>query len=176
MSSSVSVRNLRKQFGDTRALQDVSFEVESGELFGFIGPDGGGKTTLFRTLVTLLIPDAGTARVLGLDVVRDLWKLRRRIALRKYFPFRSKAHTKMYCTCNNVACQDRRTKGGNSVRECVQCGSPVPIPDPKCLCEDSCDRCGNRRCDTRQNEVGNCIRDLVGCRLLAACRYDERNC
>jgi ABC-type multidrug transport system ATPase subunit len=85
MSSSVSVRNLRKQFGDTRALQDVSFEVESGELFGFIGPDGGGKTTLFRILVTLLIPDAGTARVLGLDVVRDLWKLRRRIG---YMPGR----------------------------------------------------------------------------------------
>jgi ABC-type multidrug transport system ATPase subunit len=85
MSSSVSARNLRKQFGDTRALDDVSFEVERGELFGFIGPDGGGKTTLFRILVTLLRPDAGDATVLGLDVVRDLWALRQRVG---YMPGR----------------------------------------------------------------------------------------
>ena len=85
MSSSVSVHSLRKRFGDTRAVDNVSFEVEDGELFGFIGPDGGGKTTLFRILVTLLTPDAGNARVLGLDVVRDLWALRRRIG---YMPGR----------------------------------------------------------------------------------------
>lgn len=85
MSSSVIVRSLRKQFGDTRALDDVSFNVEAGELFGFIGPDGGGKTTLFRILVTLLVPDAGDARVLGLDVVRDVWTLRQRIG---YMPGR----------------------------------------------------------------------------------------
>ena len=65
MSSSVSARSLRKRFGDTCALDDVSFEIDSGELFGFIGPDGGGKTTLFRVLVTLLTPDAGDATVLG---------------------------------------------------------------------------------------------------------------
>src|SRR5688572_1580524 len=85
MSSSVSARSLRKQFGETRALDDVSFDVEAGELFGFIGPDGGGKTTLFRILVTLMTPDAGDAQVLGLDVVRDLWALRRRIG---YMPGR----------------------------------------------------------------------------------------
>ncbi len=85
MSSSVSVRSLRKQFGDTRALDDVSFEVETGELFGFIGPDGGGKTTLFRILVTLLLPDGGAATVLGRDVVRDLWALRQRVG---YMPGR----------------------------------------------------------------------------------------
>ena len=85
MSSSVSARSLRKRFGETRALDDLSFDVETGELFGFIGPDGGGKTTLFRILVTLLVPDGGTARVLGLDVVRDLWTLRRRVG---YMPGR----------------------------------------------------------------------------------------
>jgi ABC-type multidrug transport system ATPase subunit len=85
MSSSVSARSLRKQFGGTRALDDVSFDVEPGELFGFIGPDGGGKTTLFRILVTLLVPDGGDARVLGLDVVRDLWALRQRVG---YMPGR----------------------------------------------------------------------------------------
>ena len=85
MSSSVSARSLRKQFGETRALDDVSFDVEAGELFGFIGPDGGGKSTLFRILVTLMTPDSGDARVLGLDVVRDLWALRRRVG---YMPGR----------------------------------------------------------------------------------------
>ena len=85
MSSSVSARSLRKRFGDTCALDDVSFEIDSGELFGFIGPDGGGKTTLFRILVTLLRPDGGDATVLGRDVVRDMWTLRQRVG---YMPGR----------------------------------------------------------------------------------------
>jgi ABC-type lipopolysaccharide export system ATPase subunit/predicted RNA methylase len=67
------------------ALDDVSVSIGRGELFGFIGPDGGGKTTLFRILVTLLVPESGTARVLGRDVVKDLWDLRRRIG---YMPGR----------------------------------------------------------------------------------------
>ena len=74
-----------KRFGPTTALDDVSVSIERGELFGFIGPDGGGKTTLFRILVTLLIPDSGSARVLGRDVVKELWDLRRRIG---YMPGR----------------------------------------------------------------------------------------
>jgi len=77
--------HLVKRFGATTALDDVSVTVGRGELFGFIGPDGGGKTTLFRILVTLLIPDSGSARVLGRDVVKDLWDLRRRIG---YMPGR----------------------------------------------------------------------------------------
>ena len=79
MSSSVSASKLAKRFDGTGALDEVSFDVEKGELFGFIGPDGAGKTTLFRVLVTLLVPDAGRATVLGLDIVRDMWALRRRI-------------------------------------------------------------------------------------------------
>jgi ABC-type multidrug transport system ATPase subunit len=93
MSISVAADKLAKRFagsahgaGDgTTALDGVSFAVRSGELFGFIGPDGGGKTTLFRILVTLLTPDAGTATVLGLDVVRDLWAIRQRVG---YMPGR----------------------------------------------------------------------------------------
>ena len=77
--------HLVTRFGATTALDDVSVTVGRGDLFGFIGPDGGGKTTLFRILVTLLIPDSGTARVLGRDVVKDLWDLRRRIG---YMPGR----------------------------------------------------------------------------------------
>lgn len=77
--------HLVKRFGGTTALDDVSVTIGRGELFGFIGPDGGGKTTLFRILVTLLVPDSGIARVLGRDVVKDLWDLRRRIG---YMPGR----------------------------------------------------------------------------------------
>jgi ABC-2 type transport system ATP-binding protein len=84
-SHAVEVRSLTRRFGDTVAVRDVSFDVGPGELYGVIGPDGAGKTTLFRILVTLLLPDAGTARVLGLDVVKDLWSLRKRIG---YMPGR----------------------------------------------------------------------------------------
>ena len=81
----VVVHDLAKRFGDTIALDGLSFDVNEAELFGFIGPDGAGKTTLFRILVTLILPDAGTAHVLGLDVVRDLWAIRARVG---YMPGR----------------------------------------------------------------------------------------
>ena len=76
---------LTRQFEAVTALEHVSFEVQPGELFGFVGPDGGGKTTLFRILVTLLLPDSGRATVLGLDVVRDLWQIRQKVG---YMPGR----------------------------------------------------------------------------------------
>ena len=81
----VEARGLVRRFGDHAALDNVSFDVEPGELYGIIGPDGSGKTTLFRILVTLLLPDEGTARVLGRDVVKDLWDLRTRVG---YMPGR----------------------------------------------------------------------------------------
>ena len=81
----VEARGLVRRFGDDAALREVSFEVRPGELYGVIGPDGAGKTTLFRILVTLLLPDAGSALVLGRDVVKDLWELRTRIG---YMPGR----------------------------------------------------------------------------------------
>jgi drug efflux transport system ATP-binding protein len=83
--TAVNAEGLVKRFADTTALDAVSFTVNTGELFGFIGPDGAGKTTLFRILTTLLVPDGGSARVLGHDVVRDLWKLRRLVG---YMPGR----------------------------------------------------------------------------------------
>jgi ABC-2 type transport system ATP-binding protein len=85
MTVAVAVERLVKRYDAVVALSDVSFEVEHGELFGFIGPDGGGKTSLFRILATLLVPDSGSARVLGRDVVRDMWALRRIIG---YMPGR----------------------------------------------------------------------------------------
>ena len=81
----LSVSGLGKKFGDTIALEDVSLEVRAAELFGLVGPDGGGKTTLFRILTTLLVPGTGTATVLGLDVVRDMWAIRARVG---YMPGR----------------------------------------------------------------------------------------
>jgi ABC-2 type transport system ATP-binding protein len=83
--TAVSVRGVAKRFGETVALAGISFDVRPGELFGFIGPDGAGKTTLFRILTTLLLPDEGEASVLGVDAVRGMWELRRRVG---YMPGR----------------------------------------------------------------------------------------
>ena len=76
---SISVRALSKSYGRVQALHDVSFDVEHGKIFGLIGPDGSGKTTLFRILTTLLLADAGKASVDGFDVVRDMNDIRKRV-------------------------------------------------------------------------------------------------
>ena len=81
----VLAESITRRFGGVTALDQITFEVQPGELFGFVGPDGGGKTTLFRILVTLLLPDRGRASVLGLDVVRDLWQIRQKVG---YMPGR----------------------------------------------------------------------------------------
>ncbi|HKB09059.1 MAG TPA: ABC transporter ATP-binding protein [Vicinamibacterales bacterium] len=78
-SAAVVADAIEKRFDRTQALAGISFTIEAGELFGFVGPDGGGKTTLFRILTTLMLPTAGRAQVLGRDVVRDLWALRLRV-------------------------------------------------------------------------------------------------
>lgn len=85
MNPAINIRNIRKAYGETLALKDVSFSVKPGELFGLIGPDGAGKTTLFRILTTLLLADSGEASVLGLDVVNDYAALRSRVG---YMPGR----------------------------------------------------------------------------------------
>jgi ABC-2 type transport system ATP-binding protein len=81
----VVVENLSKSYKKVRALDNISFEAEKGEIFGFIGPDGAGKTSLFRIMVTLLLPDEGKANVLGLDVVKDYKKIRKLVG---YMPGR----------------------------------------------------------------------------------------
>jgi len=85
LQAPLEVRGVSKRFDETVALADVSFDVKAGELFGLVGPDGAGKTTLFRILTTLLLPNSGSATVLGLDVVRDLWAIRSRVG---YMPGR----------------------------------------------------------------------------------------
>ncbi len=72
----ISVKNITKKYGDITAINNLSFEINKGELFGFIGPDGAGKTTLFRVLTTLLLPDEGTASVAGYDVVKGYKEIR----------------------------------------------------------------------------------------------------
>src|SRR5690349_14688516 len=72
---------LKKSFGDVRALDGVDLEVATGTVLGLLGPNGAGKTTTVRVLTTLLKPDAGSARVAGLDVVDQAAELRQRIGL-----------------------------------------------------------------------------------------------
>jgi ABC-type multidrug transport system ATPase subunit len=81
----ITVANLSKSYKKVAALQDISFQVQPNELFGIIGPDGAGKTTLFRLLTTLLIADLGTATVAGYDVVKDYKKIRESVG---YMPGR----------------------------------------------------------------------------------------
>ncbi|NTW33120.1 MAG: ABC transporter ATP-binding protein [Bacteroidetes bacterium] len=76
MTASVVVQEVEKSFGKVKALSNISFSIEKGELFGIIGPDGAGKTTLLRILTTLLIPDKGFANVENFDVVKEYKKIR----------------------------------------------------------------------------------------------------
>lgn len=81
----IEVDEVSKRYGTCQALERVSLDIRAGEIYGLIGPDGAGKTSLFRILVTLLLPDSGHARVEGLDVVKDFMAIRRRIG---YMPGR----------------------------------------------------------------------------------------
>ena len=88
MSVSVTVNNLIKNYGkkdEIKAVKEISFEVSKGELFGVIGPDGAGKTSLFRMLTTLLLPDSGNATVDGSDIVKDYKSIRNKVG---YMPGR----------------------------------------------------------------------------------------
>ena len=77
----IEVSDLVKVYGETRAVDDVSFEVDRGELFGFLGPNGAGKTTTIRILSTLLKPTSGAARVAGYDVTAEPGEVRKRLGL-----------------------------------------------------------------------------------------------
>jgi ABC-2 type transport system ATP-binding protein len=85
MHEVIKLSGITKKFGETRALNDVSFSVNESEIFGFIGSDGAGKTTLFRIITTLLLPDSGEIQVLGLDGITGFKELRKQIG---YMPGR----------------------------------------------------------------------------------------
>lgn len=81
----IEAHNIRKAYGTVEALRGVSLAVSPGEILGLIGPDGAGKTTLFRILTTLILPDEGNASICGLDVVKDYREIRTRVG---YMPGR----------------------------------------------------------------------------------------
>lgn len=83
--SAIEVEHISRSYGNVLALDDINFNVEDGELFGLIGPDGAGKSTLFRILTTLLIADKGKATVTGHDVVKDYKDIRKKVG---YMPGR----------------------------------------------------------------------------------------
>ena len=77
----IEVRNLTHRYGDRVALSNVSFEVKQGEIFGLLGPNGGGKSTLFRVLATMMAPTEGSANIAGHDVVREPAAVRRKVGV-----------------------------------------------------------------------------------------------
>ncbi len=81
MSGAIDVRGLTKRFGDLTAVNQISFAVEEGEIFGLLGPNGAGKSTLVRMLTTLIAPTAGTAIIAGADIVRQSDAVRRAIGV-----------------------------------------------------------------------------------------------
>ena len=83
--NSITIEHINHSFGTIQALNDITLTVKKGALFGLIGPDGAGKTTLFRILTTLLIPGSGTVKVEGYDVVTDFKEIRKMIG---YMPGR----------------------------------------------------------------------------------------
>ncbi len=83
--NAVEAKELSKSYGKKNAISSLSFNIEEGEIFGFIGPDGAGKTTIFRILTTLMLPDSGSITVLGKDALKDYKYLRKRLG---YMPGR----------------------------------------------------------------------------------------
>ena len=81
----IHCESVSKNYGKINALKNIGFDVNRGEIFGIIGPDGAGKTTLFRILTTLILADSGTAKVDGFDVVKDYKEIRKRVG---YMPGR----------------------------------------------------------------------------------------
>ena len=77
----LSVKNLTKKFKNFRAVDEVSFDVEDGEIFGLLGPNGAGKTTIIRIIATVLAPTQGTAEVLGFDIVKNSEEVRKNIGV-----------------------------------------------------------------------------------------------
>jgi len=88
----INIQNISKKYDSVQALKDISFEVNKGEIFGLLGPDGAGKTTLFRILTTLILADSGTATLNGWDIVQDYDKIRKNIG---YMPGRFSLYLNM---------------------------------------------------------------------------------
>ena len=100
-AAAVSIDRLVVRYGEREALKGISFDVERGAIFGLLGPNGGGKTTLFRVLCTLLRADEGTARIFGVDVAADPLAVRRRIGV----VFQNQSLDRRLSVEENLSCQ-----------------------------------------------------------------------
>ena len=97
----ISVKNLKKHFGKTKAIDDISFDIEQGEIFGFLGPNGAGKTTTIRCMMDFLRPTSGEIKILGLDAQKDNVALKKKIgylapAARLYEGWTGEQHFNFY--------------------------------------------------------------------------------
>jgi len=79
LETAIEIKNLVKHFEDVKAVDGISFDVKKNEIFGLVGPDGAGKTTIIRILCGLFLPDSGTAAILGLDLVKQINKIKNQI-------------------------------------------------------------------------------------------------
>ncbi len=79
MGKAIEISKLTKFYGKARGIEDVSFDVAEGEIFGFIGPNGAGKSTTIRTMLALIYPNSGSAKIFGMDCIKDAPKIARRI-------------------------------------------------------------------------------------------------
>ncbi len=75
--NAIELRGISKSYGQLKALSDISLDVGQGKIFGLIGPDGAGKTTLFRIMATLMLPDSGSGKICGLDIAKDYYAIRK---------------------------------------------------------------------------------------------------
>ena len=117
--NAVDANSITQRFGKITAVDDVSFTVREGELFGFIGPDGAGKTTLFRIAATLIIPSGGRMNLFGLNVVSDFRELRNHIG---YMPGRFSLYTDLTVEEN---LQFYATIFGTTIRENYHLIEPI---------------------------------------------------
>ena len=86
----IAINSISKSYGKLKALNNISLDIEQGELFGLIGPDGAGKTTLIRLITSLLLPDEGSISVFGMDSVKEFRKIRNIVG---YMPGRFSLYT-----------------------------------------------------------------------------------
>jgi ABC-2 type transport system ATP-binding protein len=91
-ASIIDIINLSKFYGKIRGIENVSLEIGKGEIFGFIGPNGAGKSTTIRLLLNLIFPSSGSARIMGMDVIRETKKIKRLVG---YIPSDANAYTSM---------------------------------------------------------------------------------
>jgi ABC-2 type transport system ATP-binding protein len=88
----IEITDLSKSYGKTKAIEHINLAIEEGEIFGFIGPNGAGKSTTIRILMNLIFPTAGSARIMGMDVIRKTKEIKRRVG---YIPSDANAYSSM---------------------------------------------------------------------------------